>query len=124
MLLCSGKLYYTLKSRREEFNDKETAIIRLEQFYPFPQKQLKQILETCKPAKKWYWVQEEPENMGGWQFVRPRLEKVIGKKVAYIGRPEASSPATGFPAIFKQQQTTIIEKAIKTKGAGQNGQVS
>jgi 2-oxoglutarate dehydrogenase E1 component len=66
-------------------------------------------------------VQEEPENMGAWQFVRYRLEDLFERAPAYVGRPAAASPATGFPAVYKQQQTLIVERAI---GAEQNGQVS
>jgi 2-oxoglutarate dehydrogenase E1 component len=95
--------------------------VRLEQLYPFPEEQLKMMAKRYRQAKEWFWVQEEPENMGAWQFVRYRMEKLFGRVPEYIGRPEAASPATGFSAIFKRQQMAIVEQAV---GAEQNGQVS
>ena len=121
VLLCSGKIYYALLQWRQDAKRGEAAIVRLEQLYPFPEDQLKAIAKRYRQAKEWYWVQEEPENMGAWQFVRYRMEKLFGRAPAYIGRPEAASPATGFPAIFKRQQMDIVEQAV---GGEQNGQVS
>jgi 2-oxoglutarate dehydrogenase E1 component len=112
VLFCSGKIYYALLMRRQELNLNDIVIVRLEQFYPFPQDQLKKILAQYSMAKQWFWVQEEPQNMGGWQFIRSRLEAIIGKPLMYIGRKEASSPATGFPAIHKLEQAAIIDQAI------------
>jgi len=121
VLLCSGKLYYGLLQRRMDLKQKNTAIVRLEQFYPVPTRQLKTVANRYKRAKEWIWVQEEPENMGAWQFIRPHLEKILGHRPAYIGRPEAASPATGFPAIYRQQQEAILERSL---GPVPNGQVS
>jgi 2-oxoglutarate dehydrogenase E1 component len=116
ILFCSGKIYYELYARRKELDIADIAILRLEQFYPFPEKRLKTIVSQCSKAKHWCWVQEEPQNMGGWQFIKPRLEKIIKRTLRYIGRNAASSPATGFPAIFRQQQNQIIEKAVGPAG--------
>jgi len=88
------------------------AIVRLEQLYPFPEDRIKQVFKRYKTVKNWVWVQEEPENMGAWQFVRPRLESITGKPLEYIGRAAASSPASGFPMIYKQEQTAITDQAI------------
>ena len=121
ILLCSGKIYYDLLKRRKELKGKNTAIVRLEQLYPVPAEQLKTVANRYKKAKKWYWVQEEPENMGAWQFIRPHLEEILNHRPAYIGRPEAASPATGFPAIYKHQQEAILERSL---GLDPNGQVS
>jgi 2-oxoglutarate dehydrogenase E1 component len=73
---------------------------------------LKSVVEKYSHAKEWYWVQEEPENMGGWQFIKSRIEDIVKQSVGYIGRKAASSPATGFPAISKQEQNRIIEQAV------------
>ena len=124
LLLCSGKVYYALLQRREELNKNHSAIIRLEQLYPFPEKQSKKIISRYKQARQYCWVQEEPENMGGWQFVRHRLENIIGKPLNYIGRKEASTPATGFPAIYKQQQEAIIDQAMGATTPHPNGQIN
>ena len=112
VLFCSGKIYYELAARRRDLENTDIAIIRLEQFYPFPVDQLIGIAKKYSRSKKWVWVQEEPENMGGWQFTRPRLESVTKKTLKYIGRKPASSPATGFPSISKQEQNRIIEQAV------------
>jgi len=117
MLLCSGKIYYQLVQRRQEINATDIAIIRLEQLYPFPEDRIKQLTKRFKTVKNWVWVQEEPENMGAWQFVRSRLENITGKPLKFIGRAAAASPATGFPMIYKQDQATISDQAVgKQKG--------
>jgi 2-oxoglutarate dehydrogenase E1 component len=112
VLLCSGKIYYALIQRRQERKEKEIPVIRIEQLYPYPQEQLQAVLDPYRQAEAWAWVQEEPENMGAWQFVRYRLEEMLGRSLQYIGRPKSSSPATGFPAIYKQQQAAIIDEAM------------
>ena len=112
ILFCSGKIYYELSARRRNLERSDVAIVRIEQFYPFPQDQLNTVVKKYSRSKNWCWVQEEPENMGGWQFIKPRLESITKRALTYIGRKPASSPATGFPAIFKQEQNQIIEKAV------------
>ncbi len=112
VLFCSGKLYYELAARRRELDISNIAIIRIEQFYPFPQNRIKKLAKHFSGAKKWCWVQEEPQNMGGWQFMQPRLEEILKHNVTYIGRGASASPATGFAAIFKQQQSEILRKAV------------
>ncbi len=121
VLLCTGKVYYALLQLRQNVVRDDVAIVRLEQLYPFPEERLQAIAAKYGKAKQWCWVQEEPENMGAWQFVHYRAEKLFGRAPEYIGRPEAASPATGFPALFKRQQAAIIEQAV---GAEQDGQVS
>jgi len=125
VLFCSGKIYYELAARHMELEDTDIALLRIEQFYPFPEDLLRKLAKQYSGAKKWAWVQEEPENMGGWQFIRPRLEAIIGQPLVYIGREAASSPATGFPVIFRQEQNAIIEKAVGSPaGSRQQAEVS
>jgi 2-oxoglutarate dehydrogenase E1 component len=112
ILFCSGKIYYELLQKRREMKKTDAAIVRLEQFYPFPEMQLKAVIRKYKRVRQFVWVQEEPENMGAWFFVRPRLEKLIGKPLEYIGRNAAASPATGFPGIYRKEQAAVTEKAI------------
>ncbi|MFZ0242924.1 MAG: 2-oxoglutarate dehydrogenase E1 component [Desulfobacterales bacterium] len=121
VLLCTGKVYYALLQLRQNVKRDDVAIVRLEQLYPFPEERLQAIAAKYGKARHWCWVQEEPENMGAWQFVHYRTEKLFGRAPEYIGRPEAASPATGFPALFKRQQAAIIEQAV---GAEQSDQVS
>ena len=107
VVVCSGKLYYQLINERHAKKNNDTAIIRLEQFYPFPEELLASLVKTYKKADTWIWAQEEPQNMGGWQFVKPRLEAVAGVPLQYVGRKASASPATGFPAIYRAQQEAI-----------------
>ncbi len=112
VLVCSGKIFYELFQNRNELKKTGIAIVRLEQLYPFPESQLKTVFQKYSQAKKWFWVQEEPQNMGGWEFVRPRLKAAAGKSFAYIGRNASPSPATGFPSLGKIEQQAIIAQAM------------
>ncbi len=112
ILVCSGKIFYELLQSRNELDKTDVAIVRLEQFYPFPESQLKMIFQKYGQAKKWFWVQEEPQNMGGWQFVQPRLNAACAKSFSYIGRKASSSPASGFPGLAKLEQQAIVAQAL------------
>jgi len=112
VLFCSGKIFYELLGRRRELDINDIAVVRVEQFYPFPADPLRKMVKKYSQAKNWCWIQEEPENMGGWQFIKPRLEKISNRKIEYIGRKAASSPASGFPVMFKQEQNHILAKAV------------
>jgi 2-oxoglutarate dehydrogenase E1 component len=115
VLFCSGKVAYELMQRRKDLRRTDLAILRLEQLYPFPQSHLKFALKRFKAVTHWAWVQDESENMGAWHFIRPRLEAVTGKPLAYIGRPESPTPATGFPHIYRRFQAEIIDRAAGPK---------
>ncbi len=112
VIFCSGKIYYQLIARRQQINADDTAIIRVEMLHPFPEKALEAVIGRYKKAKDWTWVQEEPENMGAWQFMRPRLAPLLKKPLDYVGRNAAASPATGFPKIYKMEQDGIVDRAI------------
>ena len=112
VLFCSGKIFYDLLQRRRELNRPQTAIVRLELLYPFPQSQLRMVIKRFKQAQQFFWVQEEPENMGAWHFIRHRLEAAVGKPLTYIGRRESPTPATGFPHIYRREQAEILDRAI------------
>jgi len=112
IIFCSGKIFFELLQRRRKIKNSDTAIVRLEQFYPFPEMQLKTAIQKYKQARKYLWVQEEPENMGAWFFVWPRLEKLTGEAIEYVGRKAASSPATGFPNIYRKEQAAVIDNAL------------
>jgi 2-oxoglutarate dehydrogenase E1 component len=127
ILVCSGKIFYELLQSRNELDKTDVAIVRLEQFYPFPESRLKMIFQKYGQAKKWFWVQEEPQNMGGWQFVQPRIDAASGKSFSYIGRKASSSPASGFPGLAKLEQQAIVAQALgppairKGKGTAATG---
>ena len=93
LAFCSGKIYYDLIERREKEGANDIAFIRLEQLYPFPQKQVDAILARYKNVKEYLFIQEESENMGAWRFVDKNLRSL---NMRYVGRDEAASPATGF----------------------------
>jgi 2-oxoglutarate dehydrogenase E1 component len=112
ILFCSGKIYYELLQIRRKMKKLDTAVVRLEQFYPFPETQLKAVIQKYHGARQYFWVQEEPENMGGWFFVRPLIEKLTGETIKFIGRKASASPATGFPNIHRREQAAIIEDAV------------
>jgi multifunctional 2-oxoglutarate metabolism enzyme len=117
VLMCSGKVYYDLLAERKRLEEPVTAILRVEQFYPFPKNVLVNELSRFANATDIRWVQEEPENMGGWSFMEPRLLKLIGSKqcLRYVGRPASASPATGSHTIHQMEQQRLIKDALATE---------
>ena len=118
VILCSGKIYYDLeKAFGEKENSEKTAIIRVEQMYPFPKSFLTPSLNGYPNLKKIFWVQEEPKNMGAYNFIAPFIQDLIdelglNKRVLYIGRPFKASPATGSPKIHTNEQQAIIDACL------------
>lgn len=108
ILLCSGKVFYDLKKYRDENKIKDVPIIRVEQLYPFPMNQLKELFKKYGNAEL-YWVQEEPFNMGAWWFVATTFG--CGN-IKVISRPQSASPATGFKKVHDKQQEDILKKAF------------
>jgi 2-oxoglutarate dehydrogenase E1 component len=114
LIFTSGKIYYDLTKFRKEKNIKNTAIIRIEQFYPYKSEKIKNIAASYPNAKNVIWVQEEPKNMGAWNFLQPRLsEDIPNRQILYTGRPESASPAVGSAKISVQQQKELVEEAFK-----------
>jgi 2-oxoglutarate dehydrogenase E1 component len=114
-IFCSGKIYYDLLKAREA--DKASAgvpLIRLEQLYPFPYARMEKLLEAYPRLSEIVWVQEEPQNMGAWQFVRGRLLEVIkpGQKLTYVGRKNSGTPAEGYLKAHEAEQKRIINDAF------------
>lgn len=114
VLFCSGKVYYDLVAERKKLEDTNTAIIRVEQFYPFPKNRLVEELSRYAKATDVRWVQEEPENMGGWSFLEPRLLRLLeaNQTLRYIGRPTSASPATGSHTIHQMEQQRLVKEAF------------
>jgi 2-oxoglutarate dehydrogenase E1 component len=113
ILVCSGKVFYDLETARAANNDQRVAIVRLEQFYPFPAAKLAEIFASYENAKQVFWVQEEPQNMGGWAFVQPRLQEIKGSlELRYAGRSASASPATGSYVIHELEQKKLVEEAM------------
>ncbi len=110
LVFCTGKLYYELLEEKEKFGYNHVAIIRIEQLYPFPKKMVMELVEKYPKAKTYLWSQEEPANMGAWEFIRKTLIDDI--KIIHIARPESGSPATGSSKFHIIQQRKIIEKTF------------
>jgi len=102
VLLCTGKIYFELAARRAELKRDDVAIVRLEQLYPFP--------DAARQYRTATWVQEEPENMGAWTYVRAQL----GDGVRCVARPPAASPAAGSAAVHKREQADVVARALTT----------
>lgn len=117
VILCSGKVYYDLFEEREKRGQKNVIILRLEQFYPFPDKVLEQELAQY-PNADVVWCQEEPENQGGWHFVDRRIERVLtaikhkAGRPKYAGRPEGAAPATGLAKRHAAEQAKLMDEAL------------
>jgi 2-oxoglutarate dehydrogenase E1 component len=117
VVLCSGKVYFDLKKARAAMGDDGVALIRVEQLYPFPSNTLAKILQRYRNAEI-VWCQEEPQNMGAWNFVDRRIEQVLAgldiaaKRPRFAGRAEAASPATGLYKRHAEEQTRLAAEAL------------
>ncbi len=124
VVFCTGKVYYDLLDHREKLDKKEqekTALVRVEQMYPWPGHQLKPILKGYKKLKRVIWVQEEPKNMGAWFFMFPRFRELMDENgmaaipVLYRGRTERASPATGYEKVHKMEQEELVTSCFDKK---------
>ena len=130
VVVCSGKVFYDLEAGREDGRKQTTppseggvpaasvdglvAIVRLEQFYPFPAEKLKEIFASYPNAKQIFWTQEEPQNMGGWTFVEQRMRDIMpdGRTLQYVGRSPSASPATGSYKIHELEQKQLVDRSL------------
>jgi 2-oxoglutarate dehydrogenase E1 component len=113
VVLCSGKIFFALDAAREAARREDIAIVRVEQLYPFPSSELSRTLGRYPRTADLLWVQEEPANQGGWNFVRPILGRLVrDRRVHYVGRDEAASTATGHHRVHQAEEKTILERAL------------
>lgn len=114
MILTSGKVYYDLLKYRNDNSLENFAILRLEQFYPYPSKIIRKIFTRYTSIKKLTWVQEEPKNMGAWNFLKSRLKNDLPEncELSYAGRTESASPAVGSYKISIQQQKKLVKDSF------------
>lgn len=114
--LCTGKIAIDLLSNANRAQAEDVSVVRVEMLYPFPENQLRQALAGYPNAREVVWVQEEPENMGAWGYMAPRLIALLGSKIDlhHVSRPARSSPATGFSDLFQLEQEQIIEQTLHT----------
>jgi 2-oxoglutarate dehydrogenase E1 component len=114
ILMCSGKVYFDLERERERANRPDVAILRLEQLYPLNDETLEAALRSYRDGTPFYWVQEEPENMGAWPFLKLRFGDVVLGRWPLKGnsRLASSSPATGSHSSHKKEQEQLIAAAF------------
>jgi 2-oxoglutarate dehydrogenase E1 component len=114
ILLCSGKIYYELEQKRKQLNKPNVAIVRVEQLYPLPRHPLKMALADYREGTPVYWVQEEPENMGAWRFLKIHFGERLLERFPFAGvyRQSAASPATGSASSHRLEQEKILTQAL------------
>ena len=110
LVFCTGKVYYDLIAEREKIKNESVGIIRIEQLYPFPAAAIDNIVKQYKNVQDFVWTQEEPANMGAWQFVKREME--ADYKLKLIARPPSGSPATGSPKFHNISQQKILDKTF------------
>ena len=118
VILCSGKVYYELEKAREDLGREDVAILRVEQLYPLPEDVLYTALSRYSDGTPVFWVQEEPENMGAWRYLRVCFGSMLLGRLPFDGiyRPAHASPATGSMSSHKLEQKKLLEKAFGGPG--------
>jgi 2-oxoglutarate dehydrogenase E1 component len=115
VLLCSGKVYYDLRQRRQELGLEGPAIIRVEQLYPMPCNQLMAALAPLPKGTPLVWVQEEPENQGAWRYLYSTWGSTVCDQypISCVSRPASASPATGSKTAHEREQAELVERALR-----------
>ncbi len=118
VIICSGKIYFDLLEAREKNKVDDVIFVRIEELYPFPVKSLTKAIKPYVSNSQFFWCQEEPKNMGAWSSVRDYIQWTLDnlgvkKKLDYIGRKVAASPATGYANRHAKQQKEILDKVFK-----------
>ncbi|MBI5472752.1 MAG: multifunctional oxoglutarate decarboxylase/oxoglutarate dehydrogenase thiamine pyrophosphate-binding subunit/dihydrolipoyllysine-residue succinyltransferase subunit [Ignavibacteriae bacterium] len=113
LLLCSGKMYYDLLAEQALHPNAAIAVVRLEQFYPFPSEQIEAVAKKYSHARDIVWCQEEPQNMGAWAFVRPLISELLqhDQRLAYVGRAASAATATGSFKVHQAEQDEVVKRA-------------
>jgi 2-oxoglutarate decarboxylase len=120
ILLCTGKVYYEVLAAREGLKATDetaahTAIVRIEQLYPFPEAEIREVIARYSSASGVVWVQEEPRNMGAWIFMRTRLQRIMANEaraLGYAGRPESATTAPGSAKVHAREQAELLDQAF------------
>ena len=117
LIFCAGKVYYDLLAARREHGIADIALVRIEQLYPYPAREVRSALARYGNAREVVWVQEEPRNQGAWYYMQSRrhLKGCLGPqhRLEYAGRPYSASPAAGYPQLHKQQQEALVTEALQ-----------
>jgi 2-oxoglutarate dehydrogenase E1 component len=113
LIFCSGKVFHLLDEAREQHGVNDVALLRLEELYPFPAGDVERTIARYPAVADAFWVQEEPANQGAWTFARPLLTaRLGGRRLRYVGREEAASPATGNYAVHQDEERAIVADAL------------
>lgn len=112
VVMCSGKVYYDLLEYREANNITDTALVRVEQLYPFPEALFADIISDYPNAQTYAWCQEEPRNQGAWYSIQHYIRNMLNETVHYIGRKAAAAPAAGSAKQHAKEQALLIEQAF------------
>ena len=113
VLVCSGKIYVDLSASDHRAARPDVAMCRVEQLYPVPMRDMRAMIEAYGNAEDVVWVQEEPENMGAWDFIRPHLQEVSGgRTVRRVARPRSASPAEGSVSRHALTQQALVNQAF------------
>jgi len=115
ILFCTGKIYFTLDAARRKEAVDDVALVRMEQLYPFPEKEVRAILAKYPGALRIAWAQDEPENRGAWRYMDARLRKILpeNRTLTYYGRDEAASPATGAYKLHSIEEAELVGHALE-----------
>ncbi|WP_445267886.1 hypothetical protein [Thiothrix subterranea] len=116
VILCSGKVFYDLLEERRKHAMVDTAIIRLEQLYPFPAQELVDVMEYYPNVKTVIWCQEEPVNQGAWNGIKHRFEAYDYTEVVCVSRPAMAAPAVGSLYMHQRQQQALVREALGLNG--------
>jgi len=120
VVLCSGKVYHDLLEKRRSDNRADIALVRVEQLYPFPHRELAGLIERYHRAREYVWCQEEPKNQGAWYATEHNLREAIGDApLIYAGRPASAAPAVGYPLLHIKQLCDLVEEAFGPPPAGE-----
>ena len=110
IVACSGKLYYEINNAIKSAGVSDIALVRVEQLYPFPQKQFNEMLTEYSNLENLVWAQEEPENMGPWRYIKAATEQ--GNEWEVVSRHASASPASGSSKVFAIRQKSIIDRVL------------
>jgi 2-oxoglutarate dehydrogenase E1 component len=115
VIFCTGKVFFALQAHQQKNNIKDVALVRVEQLYPFPKEELKALVAKYSKASTFFWTQEEPKNMGAWNFIEPRLSSCLPEShgLYYRGRKESASPAAGIFHRHQQEEAEIVNQSFE-----------
>jgi 2-oxoglutarate dehydrogenase E1 component len=119
IVLCSGKVYYDLLEKRRSDHRADVALVRVEQLYPFPHRELAGLIECYHRAREYVWCQEEPKNQGAWYSTEHNLREAVGDApLIFAGRPASAAPAVGYPLLHIKQLCDLLDEALGPPPAG------